>query len=247
MSYTYKKSFFSDEQTAELFLKSDESMKYIHEEKGPYAHIAEFLGSELGMRDPLCIQTFAIGHGYDPQGPHIDIATSIFPSITNLWFCEDDCAGDSFGFLEYERNSDAYNDFFAALDRGAVADFESLCQEDLFDQYTKITDYKKGDALFFDSRQVHRKLSSTPRRTLIFKYINSEDMENIKPIDYANIPPGPDWVRILIFDKLCNIQGHEARKEYLRNTEWLLNYKAQPKTAPPHPSVLGRLKRLLAS
>jgi hypothetical protein len=253
MRHTYKKAFFNDEQIAELFANSQNSMQLIHEEKGPYAYIADFLRSELSMRDPLCIQTFAIGSGYDSQWAHIDTATSVFPSITNLWFNEDDCPGESFGFLEAEDNKEVYADFFAALDRGAVADFESICTEDKFDQYTKITDYKKGDALFFDSRTVHRKLSSTPRRTLVFKYINSEDLEDLKPYDYADIPLGPDWARILIFDKLRNIHGHENRKEYLRNTARLLNSEAKVQQDPrgsaekPAPSALHRLKRLLAS
>ena len=248
MEYTYEQSFFNDEQIETLFANAQQSMLRIHEEQGPYKHIADFLTSKLGMRDPLCVQTFYIGEGYDIPWPHIDVATAIYPSITNLWFCADDCPGESFGFLESTGREELYKDWFAALERGEVADFESLCTEDLVDQYYKVTDYKKGDALFFDSRHVHKKLSSTPRKTLVFKYINSEDLKDRTPINYGRIPTGPDWVRILIFDHLRFIEGHAERQRFIRESEALIASATAANRAAAKPSpkgLKGKIRKLL--
>jgi hypothetical protein len=240
MSHKYVKQFFTDDQIQTIFDNAQNSMEKIHEEQGPYAHIANFLRTELGMRDPLCVQTFYVGQGYEVATAHIDIATAMYPSITNLWFSADDCAGESFGFFEMENNEAAYKDWMTALSEGAVADFESLCDDKYFGEYTAVKDYKKGDALFFDSRQVHRKMNETPRKTLVFKYINSEDLDDRTPINYERIPGGPDWVRILIFDHLRFVDGHEARKKFIRDTERLL---ASMKVAPP--AKQSPIKRVL--
>lgn len=248
MSYRYVKSFFTDEQIEVLFSNASKSMVHIHEEKGPYKHIANYLTAELGMRDPLCIQTFFIGSGYDIPWAHIDVATAIFPSIKNLWFCAHDCPGQPFGFLEYEGREALYADWFAALGRGEIADFESLCSDEYVPDYYRVTDYKKGDALFFDSRQVHKKLDSKPRKTLVFKYINSDDLEDKSPINYGRIPKGPDWVRILAFDHLRFIEGHEERKRFIRETEALRASTAMARQAAPakaQASFMGKLKKLL--
>jgi len=226
MDYVYERGLFTDEQVKILFDNAQNSMQRIHEERGPYKHIAEFLTVRLGMKDPLCVQTFNVDEKYSQMYPHIDYATSIFPSIKNLWFCADDCPGESFGFLPRTGNEELYADWFAALDRGEIADYDSLYNEDHTGRFFKVSDYKKGDALIFDSRLVHQKLSSRPRRTLVFKYINSEDLENRTPLNYSRIPISPQWSRILVFDHLRYIDGHEERKRFIRETEALIQAAA---------------------
>jgi hypothetical protein len=221
--YKYEKEFFSDDQINELFANAKQSMPKIHEGLGPYAHIDDYLKTKLGMKTPLCIQTFHIDKGYSAEWPHIDIASSVFPSIINLWFCADACPGEAFGVMEDDQHDHYYKDYFSALDRGEVADFEPLCTEDLFDKYTKIVDYQKGDAVFFDSRAVHRKLSQSPRETLVLKYIDMSDLDDKKPYNYGRIPGGPDWTRILVFDRLRFLNTLEEKKKFLCDTQHLLN------------------------
>ena len=245
MSYRYETNFFTDEDIKHLFDNAQNSLACMHEEKGPYKKIADYLTNVMGMRDPLGIQTFYIGKEYDLQFAHIDVATAFFPSITNVWFCEDSVDGDSFGFYEVEGHEQDYDFFLNSLSQGRMEGFKELCDEKFFDGYTKINDYKKGDALFFDSRQVHRKLNDVRRRTLVLKYINSDDLEDKSPWDYDTVPPGPQWSRFVIFDRLRFIEGHEERKKFVRQTERLLGSKqpaqVDPRDKNKRPSILRRL------
>jgi len=222
MKDTYVKSFFTNEQTDEIFANSYQSMEKIHQNEGPYKRIADFLAKEAGMDDPLCVQTFFVDKSYAVDWPHIDVGTSFFPSIMNLWFCADDCPGASFGYLKYEGNDELYAEFKAGLERGEISYYDELCSEGYSDKYWRVTDYKKGDALFFDSRQVHKKLSLTPRQTLVFKYISRNDLDDHSPINYSKIPPGPEWVRILVFDHLRFIEGRKEQERFIRETEVLI-------------------------
>jgi hypothetical protein len=246
MGYRYENNFFTDEDVKHLFGNAQNSLACIHEEKGPYKKIVDYLTNEMGMRDPLGIQTFYVGKGYDMQFAHSDIATAFFPSITNVWFCEDSVDGDSFGFYEVDGHEKDYEFFLGSLKQGKMEGYQELCDEKYFDGYTKITDYKKGDVLFFDSRTVHRKLNDARRRTLVLKFINSEDLEDKKAWDYSTIPPGPQWSRFVIFDRLRFIEGHEERKQFVRQTERLLGSVAVPQVDPREKDKKrSMLKRLL--
>lgn len=245
--HRYERGFFSADELGHVLANARQSMLRIHEEQGPYRKIADYLRDSLAMREPLCIQTFDIAETYSPDWAHIDVATSLFPSITNVWFCAEDCPGQSFGFLEKARHEELYAEFFAALAEGAIDRFDSLCSPEHFDKYYAVTDYRKGDVLFFDSRQAHRKMNPERRRTLVFKYIDTADLDARQSYDYARMPTGPDWVRILIFDRLRYIGSLEEQQQYLRDTEMLLNAPAKPlpgvNETPARPSLLQKLLR----
>jgi hypothetical protein len=249
MNDQYESGFFSDEQVEHLFANAQQSMLRAHEETGPYLHIADYLRKSRNMRQPLCIQTFSLAETYDPAWAHIDVATALFPSITNLWFCATDCPGESFGFLEKKNNEELYAPFFKALGEKGLDNFEALCSPEHFDKYYSVKDYKKGDALFFDSRQVHRKMNPERRRTIVLKYIDVADLDDKQLYDYMRMPTGPDWVRALIFDRLRHMDALPDMQQYLRATEFLLNAPAEalPGVAAAPQAVKSWWRRLLSA
>jgi len=234
MSLVYERRLFSDAQVDELFenaeldlpLQHQNSIRQVHEEQGVYGMLAEYLKTGLGMRQPFCLQTlyYDTRDGKGAGHPHVDMSTAGFPSITNVWFCADDCAGESFGVLERTRCPEVYEDFDEALARHSLVDVEALHSSDLFNRYTHVKDYKKGDVLLFGSRQIHRRLSANYRRTLVFKFIEMADLEERRLPDLSQLPEGYDVARLLTFNHLRNLESVDERKQFLYDTAHLLRH-----------------------